>query len=50
VLRHRLRILDDGVILKSQANLIASNLAPWSPAIEGLRDQITRSLQGALKG
>lgn len=45
-----LRILDDGVILKSQANLIASNLAAWSPAIESLRDQITRRLQGALQG
>src|SRR5262245_29220034 len=26
-----LKVLEDGVILKSQANLIASKLAPWSP-------------------
>lgn len=28
-----LRILDDGVILKSQANLYASNIAEWTPHI-----------------
>lgn len=27
-----LRILDDGVILRSEANLVSSNAAPWSPA------------------
>ncbi len=27
-----LRILDDGVVLRSEANLIASNLAEWTPA------------------
>lgn len=27
-----LRILDDGLILRSEANLIASNAAPWTPA------------------
>ena len=26
-----LKVLDDGVILKSQANLVSSKVAPWSP-------------------
>jgi ATP phosphoribosyltransferase len=37
-----LKILDDGVILKSQANLIASNAAAWTPRIEAARDEILR--------
>jgi ATP phosphoribosyltransferase len=32
-----LRILDDGVILKSQANLIASHAAPWTNATEAAK-------------
>ena len=40
-----LKILDDGVILKSQANLIATNAASWTPALEAVRDQIVRSLR-----
>jgi ATP phosphoribosyltransferase len=28
-----LKVLDDGVILRSQANLVASLAAPWSPAV-----------------
>jgi ATP phosphoribosyltransferase len=39
-----LRILDDGVILKSEANLIASNVAAWSPAVTHVRDQIVTRL------
>jgi ATP phosphoribosyltransferase len=35
-----LKILDDGVILKSQANLIASNAAPWTPELRVLEAQI----------
>jgi ATP phosphoribosyltransferase len=31
-----LRILDDGLILRSEANLIASNTAAWTPATEEL--------------
>lgn len=31
-----LRVLDDGVILRSQANLCASNAAAWTPAREAL--------------
>jgi ATP phosphoribosyltransferase len=41
-----LKILDDGVILKSQANLIASNAAQWTPQMEAVRDQIVRGLSG----
>ena len=40
-----LRILDDGVILKSQANLIAANLAAWTPELRALQDQLVRRLK-----
>lgn len=40
-----LRILDDGVILRSQANLILSNAAPWSPHTRALAGQIHRRFQ-----
>ena len=36
-----LRVLDDGVILKSEANLIASKAAPWTPELSALEDRIT---------
>jgi ATP phosphoribosyltransferase len=35
-----LKVLDDGVILKSQANLIASRSAQWTPEIAALEAQI----------
>jgi ATP phosphoribosyltransferase len=35
-----LKVLDDGVILKSQANLIASNAAPWTGELRALEAQI----------
>lgn len=41
-----LRILEDGVILKSQANLIAANLAPWTPELAKLRDDLAKRLAG----
>jgi ATP phosphoribosyltransferase len=41
-----LRILDDGVILKSQANLIAANLATWTPDLAKLRDRLVTRLKG----
>jgi ATP phosphoribosyltransferase len=48
-----LRILDDGVILKSQANLFASNVAAWTPTLENLRDaiadKIARSIPGSVR-
>ena len=40
-----LRILDDGVILKSQANLIASNMASWTPALEAARAGLVARLK-----
>lgn len=39
-----LKVLDDGVILKSQATLFASRAAPWTPALTALRDTIARAL------
>ncbi len=41
-----LRILDDGLILASEANLVMSRRAPWSPAIESLRDGVLEALGG----
>ncbi|MGA7118278.1 MAG: ATP phosphoribosyltransferase, partial [Hyphomicrobium sp.] len=39
-----LRILDDGVILKSEANLIASKVANWSPAARQAENEIMPAL------
>lgn len=39
-----LRVLDDGVILRSEANLIATNAAAWTPEHEKLRDAIVKHL------
>jgi len=39
-----LRILDDGVILKSQANLVASNVAEWTPRIREAQNEIMSRL------
>ena len=44
-----LKILDDGVILKSQANLISSNAAPWTGQLEAVRDDIVRRMQAVSK-
>lgn len=41
-----LRILEDGVILKSQAHLIAANLAHWTPQLAKLRDDLAKRLTG----
>lgn len=35
-----LKVVADGVILKSQANLIAAKSAPWSPGARRARDEI----------
>lgn len=37
-----LRILDDGVILRSQANLVLSHAAAWTPNTRALADEIHR--------
>ena len=42
-----LRVLDDGVILKSQANLIASKAAAWTPEIAALEAQIAARFRPA---
>ena len=39
-----LKILDDGVILKSEANLIASNVAPWTAPVLTTRAELVRKL------
>ena len=41
-----LRILDDGVILKSEANLISSNMAEWSDAARNAEKAILKALGG----
>lgn len=42
-----LKILDDGVILKSQANLLASNAARWTPELEGIRSKIAQAMKSS---
>jgi ATP phosphoribosyltransferase len=40
-------VLDDGVILKSQANLMASRAATWTPELAAIEAQIAARLQNA---
>ncbi len=40
-----LKILEDGVILKSEANLIVSNVADWSQATRETRNEIISALK-----
>jgi len=40
-----LRILDDGIILKSEANLVASKVANWSPAARQAENEIMQALR-----
>jgi ATP phosphoribosyltransferase len=42
-----LKVLDDGLILKSQAHLVASTLAPWTPSAMASRDLIATKLAAA---
>jgi ATP phosphoribosyltransferase len=42
-----LKVLDDGVILKSQAHLMASKAAPWTPELGALEAQIAARLRPA---
>ena len=39
-----LKVLDDGVILKSQANLVSSNAAPWSPELRRVEAEVVAKL------
>lgn len=41
-----LRVLEDGVILKSEANLVMSRRAAWSAATEAMREAIVECLGG----
>ena len=45
-----LKILDDGVILQSQAALVVSRRAEFSPAARRLADSIVSALQGSISG
>jgi ATP phosphoribosyltransferase len=40
-----LRILDDGLVLRSEANLIASKLAAWTPATQRLLEAISARMK-----
>ena len=42
-----LKILDDGVILRSQANLMASRAAPWTPELAAIEAQIAARFRPA---
>jgi ATP phosphoribosyltransferase len=45
-----LKVLDDGVILKSQANLVSSKGARWTPALRAIEQQIAGRLRSLPKG
>lgn len=45
-----LKVLDDGVILRSQANLIASRRADWTPTACGVRHEIMKRLRESAAG
>ena len=45
-----LKVLGDGVLLKSEANLIASTGAAWSPKLEALAQVIAKTLPAGLPG
>jgi ATP phosphoribosyltransferase len=44
---NHLKVLDNGLILKSQAHLFASRAAAWTPAAAKLRDAIVAKLAAA---
>ena len=44
---NHLKVLEDGLILKSQAHLFASRATPWSPGATKLRDAIAAKLSAA---
>jgi ATP phosphoribosyltransferase len=41
-----LKVLDDGIILRSEANLVSSKTAPWTVALDSLAHQIVARLAG----
>jgi ATP phosphoribosyltransferase len=42
---NHLKVLDDGVILRSEAHLAASKMAPWSPEALAVRQRIAEMLR-----
>jgi ATP phosphoribosyltransferase len=40
-----LKVLDDGIILKSEANLVSSRVAHWSPALRAIERRIADRLR-----
>ncbi|MDD9910455.1 MAG: ATP phosphoribosyltransferase [Ahrensia sp.] len=46
---NHLKILDDGIILRSQANLIVSQTAPWDRDMQKLRDEVIVALNQAVE-
>jgi ATP phosphoribosyltransferase len=42
-----LRILNDGVILRSQANVVSSNVAPWSDHLRAIEREVVDALARA---
>ncbi|MEM8796690.1 MAG: ATP phosphoribosyltransferase [Pseudomonadota bacterium] len=47
---NHLKLLDDGVILRSQANLFRSRTAPWNGALLARAREITEALRRTVKG
>ena len=41
-----LRILDDGLILRSEANLVSSKVAAWSPELRAIEREVLARLAG----
>jgi ATP phosphoribosyltransferase len=41
-----LRILDDGLILRSEANLVSSKVAQWSPGLRAIEREVVARLAG----
>jgi ATP phosphoribosyltransferase len=41
-----LKVLDDGVLLRSEANLVSSKVAPWTPELSAIEAQIAARLGG----
>ena len=39
-----LKVIDGGVILESEANLLESKTAPWAPAIRAVQNEILKRL------
>jgi ATP phosphoribosyltransferase len=39
-----LKVLEDGVILRSEANLVSSNVAPWTPALHAVERDLAARL------